>query len=555
MKRKEIEALLLLRERALTINELARSLKLSYYWTSAIARLLIKKGYARKDRKIELTPTAKTALFIRLSRKYNLTTLLVDPHEEVLLTLLDPLSLALIQKKTSLAHATTYKALNTLMQIGAIKKISGQYLVSDNELKNFLLILKEEKEIAGIETYATIIYSNYFKLKKVPIGTKAQGSLTAFSLFKNYGIEYYTTYDYYIHPEKKVSIEEILIHSLLCSETKIDIAMCAVFYVKNKAIIDNTKAKKIAKELEIFQLWSDLQNYVKNIPVKFSDKFPSWKEFVEKASLYGLQIYQPLPLKTYLDIFDKIGSALEKPLRIYVFGGQNMLMRGLKAATKDIDIIVENENDFKILNSTLRAIGYSPVAEITLEDKKLSPSGIYIAEKLPRLDVFTKTIAGAFTLTEDMKKRTEPRKYNKLIVGLLSPNDIFLLKAITDREGDIEDMSILARTSNLNWKNIFRTYMEEEKLTKRHFCFTILDNIEILQEKYDVKIPFHRKLVSHCTDATIIDAVSKGCKTVKEIKKLIDFPEHHIRNRINVLAKKGEIKKKIRKKKILLQPI
>jgi hypothetical protein len=60
-----------------------------------------------------------------------------------------------------------------------------------------------------------------------------------------------------------------------------------------------------------------------------------------------------------------------------------------------------------------------------------------------------------------MKKRSESQTFGKLEIRLLSIEDVFLLKSVTKREGDIEDMAIMVRHGgDLKWnvilENLFR---------------------------------------------------------------------------------------------------
>lgn len=68
---------------------------------------------------------------------------------------------------------------------------------------------------------------------------------------------------------------------------------------------------------------------------------------------------------------------------------------------------------------------------------------------MPHFDLFTRSIYDTLLLTEGMKERSEPQNL-KLEIRLLE--DVFLLKSITKKEGDIEDMVIIVRHGGgLNW--------------------------------------------------------------------------------------------------------
>ena len=54
--------------------------------------------------------------------------------------------------------------------------------------------------------------------------------------------------------------------------------------------------------------------------------------------------------------FDKLDSTTKKGIALYLIGGG--AMAGLKVATKDIDIILTNQEDLNILQAALDSMGY-----------------------------------------------------------------------------------------------------------------------------------------------------------------------------------------------------
>ena len=56
-------------------------------------------------------------------------------------------------------------------------------------------------------------------------------------------------------------------------------------------------------------------------------------------------------------------------------------------------------------------------------------------EKKSRIDLFTTTIMQDLSLSSTMKEKADIRDYGKLKVGLLRNEHVFLLKAISNREG------------------------------------------------------------------------------------------------------------------------
>jgi len=557
MEFSKIGALKLLGSGPSTTRELASNMGLSYPRAAAIVRELVREGYCEKaGKQVALASNVKAGLLRKLADRYELTALLGGSSERLLLALSKALNVDEIQRKTGLSQSTVYQTLRRLMAIGAVRKRADLYsLTDDPDLRAFSELLRREREATEAEPHAILIHSNDFKLKRVPTGKSARGSKTAFSLFARHGVEYASPHDYYVEPEHEVSIEEVLVHALRSVEGRAEGTMCAVFYLKNIDRIDPAKVKSLAKRFGVLSLWVDLQNYVKGLPVHDVERFLPWTEFVEKAGLYGIRVSLPPEAEKTTMALRELGNRLDSTIHAYLFGGANLLLRGLKKATKDLDIVVESEGDFSKLKGALLAMGFEPLTKkrFTSSDEKLNPSGIYVSKYLPRFDLFTKVICNALFLTEGMKARAGAMAFGKLVLHLLSLEDVFLLKSITEREGDLEDMAtILKRGGDLRWGEILRTYFEEEGVVKRHFCFTILDNIELLQQREGITVPIHGSLLRHCIDVGILQALAYGATSVLEIRKLIDFPEYTIRNRIEKLAKKGKISKRRRNGRLIL---
>ena len=127
-----------------------------------------------------------------------------------------------------------------------------------------------------------------------------------------------------------------------------------------------------------------------------------------------------------------------------------MTLRGLKAGTVDVDIIVDSRRLFETLKSGLLQIGFSI-------DEQLHDIAVYqqammvFLKESSRVDVFIKTICGMLDFTDDMRTRAKAyRHYDKLAVTLAANEDIFLLKSLAGREKDLPDCHALSQTG-LRW--------------------------------------------------------------------------------------------------------
>ncbi|NJE04106.1 hypothetical protein [Thermococcus sp. MV11] len=147
-------------------------------------------------------------------------------------------------------------------------------------------------------------------------------------------------------------------------------------------------------------------------------------------------------------------------IRLYLIGGGNLALRGIKPATADVDVVVENAGALNRLERVLTdpspelrtsrgLVIYIKVVEHEYR-KKLGAYSVY--RKLDpeledfNLDVFVRRVLRGITLTEGIMKRAfipnEFKGLEKLKVHLVSPEDIFLFKGVTSlgRSKDIDDI-------------------------------------------------------------------------------------------------------------------
>jgi len=146
-----------------------------------------------------------------------------------------------------------------------------------------------------------------------------------------------------------------------------------------------------------------------------------------------------------------------EPLQVYLIGGGNLALRGLKTATKDVDIVVLNKKHSSLLETLLEA----PVLGFPLYPKQYKSQwdydlGMSVRYTHPvygfNLDVFVKRVLNKLYLSGDMVSRAEvPEEFKShelFKVYLLSKEDIFLFKSVTsvERVRDIGDLIALVET-------------------------------------------------------------------------------------------------------------
>ena len=58
------------------------------------------------------------------------------------------------------------------------------------------------------------------------------------------------------------------------------------------------------------------------------------------------------------ELFAEINNSMSKKVKVYVIGGAALLRRGMKAATKDIDLVVETKNEFFEIQNALNKLKF-----------------------------------------------------------------------------------------------------------------------------------------------------------------------------------------------------
>ncbi|MCK5107850.1 MAG: hypothetical protein KAQ83_03925 [Nanoarchaeota archaeon] len=192
------------------------------------------------------------------------------------------------------------------------------------------------------------------------------------------------------------------------------------------------------------------------------------------------------------ELFKEMGEIIDSPINIFVIGGAVLLYQGLKPVTKDIDIVVETKLEFLNLQKFLKKIDFK--TEIPGKDyNHMNLSQIFKRDDF-RIDLFQKNVCGGFSLSDGMIKRGNLiLDLNNLKVFLVSNEDIFLFKTMTEREGDLEDCISLAK-GGLNWDIVLEELQNQINLSKKDVWITwIGERMDLLVDK-GLVIPIMKKL-------------------------------------------------------------
>ena len=184
-------------------------------------------------------------------------------------------------------------------------------------------------------------------------------------------------------------------------------------------------------------------------------------------------------VKDQEDLFRLIADYLEKDLSCIAIGGTAMMFSGYKTTTKDIDLVFKDSNDRDIFIKAISELGYKEKSLLNVYDEKrreLKSKPKMFSRGNERFDLFVKEVFG-FEVNQDIVQRADFLGKKELIIQIIGKEDLVLLKAVTSREKDLEDIETIIKIE----KNIDWSYIIEEVIKQNNQWF-ILDLEETMQK-------------------------------------------------------------------------
>ena len=196
-----------------------------------------------------------------------------------------------------------------------------------------------------------------------------------------------------------------------------------------------------------------------------------------------------------ISLLTEVDKFLKKNVNVFLIGGGALMRYGLRGETKDIDIVVSLDEEYKDMTEALHSVGFSEQVPDKVVYGRMALSDILIRGEY-RVDLFCRCVCGRFALSEKMKERALlVLALNKVKLFICSLSDIFLFKSMTERIGDLEDCFNMAAEYELDWDAI----LEEAKRQSVGDCGVwitwITNRMEILSER-KVRIPILERMIS-----------------------------------------------------------
>lgn len=240
-----------------------------------------------------------------------------------------------------------------------------------------------------------------------------------------------------------------------------------------------------------------------------------------------------------------IGSNLDGTTTAYLIGGGSMALRGLKDATKDIDIVVDSNEAHDSLWAACTASGYTSVQSLDEVYRELGAKTVCDNDDGCRIEIFDRQVVNTLILSDGMKGRSEEfQEAGLLSVRLVSPNDIFLFKAVAKRADDIDDMAVLVQTG-LDFDVIaveLRT--QTELLGELQFVTDIGEALARLENEYGITLPLESEvddLVNTYYDALEVWLTIDEPVPIEELLTELDIERTELNARLETLEWLDEI--------------
>jgi len=198
-------------------------------------------------------------------------------------------------------------------------------------------------------------------------------------------------------------------------------------------------------------------------------------------------------------LFVEIDGFLERKVELMMVGGGAMSVRGDKASTKDIDLVFRTKSLMEAFISALERGGFTEHTRPGLEYRKMS-TRVFVDGRGYWLDLFCERICKAFFVHEGVWGRAkEYLALKRLRVVLMAPEDIFISKSITERDGDLDDMYTMFR-NGLDEELVLKEVAVQSERSPKVWEAFLTVKLDELEKKFDINVPFKNKVMQIAED-------------------------------------------------------
>ena len=159
--------------------------------------------------------------------------------------------------------------------------------------------------------------------------------------------------------------------------------------------------------------------------------------------------------QTLLDVLGQWNAFLKRKIHLIACGGTALTLLDIKQSTKDVDLLVPIETEYKYLIKTIKDLGY----------QRKTVSGWLRQEDKYIFDIFLgKRIHTTELLESPLKEgnHTFLKEFSHLYIGILNDYDLIASKLFRGSSVDFEDclMLVKARSKKIDIKYLVENFKE-----------------------------------------------------------------------------------------------
>jgi hypothetical protein len=197
------------------------------------------------------------------------------------------------------------------------------------------------------------------------------------------------------------------------------------------------------------------------------------------------------------ELFKLIAEYIEQDIECIAIGGTAMMFQGYKTTTKDIDLVFKNEKDRNIFIKAIEKLGYTQKSLKLVYDLKRAKDQdkpLMYSRGEERFDLFVKNVFGFEIDIEKFIQRHDFIGKKELIIFTLSKEYLILLKSITGREKDYEDIETIIKIEpNIDWNIIIEEAVKKRK-NKQWILYDLEEKMQKLKKIIFIKKEYFDKI-------------------------------------------------------------
>lgn len=195
------------------------------------------------------------------------------------------------------------------------------------------------------------------------------------------------------------------------------------------------------------------------------------------------------------ELFRLIADHLTQSIECLAIGGTAMMFAQYKTTTKDIDLVFKSTADREEFIRAIEQLGYRRRGLGTIYTpprKEHESKPLMYTRGEERFDLFVKDVFG-YKPPFEIAQRNDFIGKKELTLLIPPAEELILLKAITRREKDLEDIETILEFERVNWQRIVDRAIEQ-KAGNEWILIDLEETLQELKKKHFIKQAVFDKL-------------------------------------------------------------